>query len=69
MIPSEALLSVDEDNLRLLTLLLVGGSRMSLSRLANVFPAFDDDNNERLVSFLVEGKGLASGDVGAGDKF
>lgn len=68
-IPSEALLSVDEDSLRLLTLLLVGASRMSLSRFVNVFPAFDDDNDERLVSFLEVGNGLASGDAGAGDKF
>ena len=69
-IPSETLLSVDEDSLRLLTLLLAGGSRMSLSRLVNVLPAFDDESDERLVSFLVTaGKGLTSGDAGAGDKF
>ena len=39
---------------------------MSLSRLVNVFPAFNDDT---LVSFLVEANGLGNGDTGAGDKF
>jgi len=64
---SDILLSVDDDSFRLFTLLRGGGSLESLSLLADALLVLVVFVDGALESFLVAGKGLSTGDDGAGD--